>query len=181
MVGRRAAFLDRDGVLAVPEFRDGRSYAVRRLADFRLYDDAADSVRALDAAGWAVIVATNQPDIGNGLVAESEVAAMHDVLRRAMPLAAVETCPHPREAGCGCRKPKPGMLTRAAERLGLDLSASVMVGDRASDIAAGAAAGCRTVFVDRGYDRPAGAPPDHVADGIAAAARWILSRLPGQA
>jgi D-glycero-D-manno-heptose 1,7-bisphosphate phosphatase len=176
MVGRRAAFLDRDGVLAVPEFRDGRSYAVRRLADFRLYDDAADSVRALDAAGWAVVVATNQPDIGNGLVAESEVAAMHDVLRAAMPLAAVETCPHPREAGCDCRKPKPGMLTRAAARLGLDLSASVMVGDRASDIAASAAAGCRTVFVDRGYDRPAGSPPDHVADGIAAAARWILSQ-----
>ena len=106
---------------------------------------------------------------------------MHDAMRRAMPLAGIETCPHPREADCGCRKPRPGMLTRAAARLGLDLSASVMVGDRASDIAAGAAAGCRTVFVDRGYDRPTDPPPDHVADGIAQAARWILSQPTGRA
>ncbi|MBL8832392.1 MAG: HAD-IIIA family hydrolase [Rhodospirillales bacterium] len=174
MVGRRAAFLDRDGVLAVPEFRDGRSFAVRRLADFRIYDGAAEAVRALDAAGWAVVVATNQPDIANGQVAAETVEAMHDVLRRAMPLAAIETCPHAQDAGCDCRKPRPGMLTRAAARLGLDLSASVMVGDRASDIAAGIAAGCRTVFVDRGYDPPQ-ARPDARVDGIAAAARWILS------
>ncbi len=181
MVGRRAVFLDRDGVLVVPEFRDGRSFAVRKLEDFRIYDGAADAVRALDTAGWAVVVATNQPDIANGLVAESIVEAMHDALRRAMPLAAIETCPHAQDAGCDCRKPRPGMLTRAAARLGLDLCASVMVGDRASDIEAGVAAGCRTVFVDRGYDLPTGARPDFRADGIAAATRWILSLQPATA
>lgn len=175
MVGRRAVFLDRDGVLVEPEFRDGRSYAVRRLEDFRIYDGAADAVRALDAAGWSVVVATNQPDIANGLVAPSTVEAMHERLRQAMPLAAVETCPHAQDAGCDCRKPRPGMLTRAAARLGLDLSASFMVGDRASDIEAGAAAGCRTVFVDRGYDPPTRVRPDCRVDGIAAAVRWILS------
>lgn len=176
MVGRRAVFLDRDGVLVVPEFRDGRSYAVRRLEDFRIYDGAAEAVRELDSAGWAVVVATNQPDIANGRIDATAVEAMHDALRRAMPLAAIETCPHAQDAGCDCRKPYPGMLTRAAVRLGLDLSASVMVGDRASDIEAGVAAGCRTVFVDRGYDPPTGVRPDFRADGIAAATRWILSR-----
>ncbi|MBL8806164.1 MAG: HAD family hydrolase [Rhodospirillales bacterium] len=168
-------FLDRDGVLVVPEFRDGRSYAVRRLEDFRIYEGAAEAVRALDAAGWTVVVATNQPDIANGLVAQDTVDAMHGTLQRAMPLAAIETCPHAQDAGCACRKPRPGMLTRAAERLGLDLPASIMVGDRASDIEAGAAAGCRTVFVDRGYDPPTRALPDRRVDGIAAAVRWILS------
>jgi D-glycero-D-manno-heptose 1,7-bisphosphate phosphatase len=181
MVGRRAVFLDRDGVLAVPDFRDGRSYAVRRVEDFRIYDEAPDAVRSLDVAGWAIVVATNQPDIANGHVAESAVEAMHDALRRAMPLAAIETCPHAPDAGCSCRKPRPGLLTRSAARLGLDLSASIMVGDRASDIAAGAAAGCRTVFVDRGYERPVRERPDCTVDGIAGAARWILSLQPGSA
>ena len=181
MVGRRAVFLDRDGVLAVPEFRDGRSYAVRRLEDFRIYEGAADAVRALDAAGWTVVVATNQPDLANGHVAADTVEAMHEMLSQAMPLAAIETCPHAQDAGCGCRKPRPGLLTRAAARLGLDLRASVMVGDRASDIAAGAAAGCRTVFVDRGYDLPVRERPDCRVGDVAAAARWIRSLQPATA
>jgi D-glycero-D-manno-heptose 1,7-bisphosphate phosphatase len=172
---RKAVFLDRDGVLAVPEFRDGRSFAVRRLADFRLYDDAAPSVDALDAAGYLAIVVTNQPDIANGLVSAAEVEAMHDVLRARLKLAAVETCPHAQSAGCDCRKPKPGMLHRAAERLGVDLPSSWMVGDRLGDVAAGSAAGCRTVFIDRGYEHEAAHRADYAVATLAHAVDRILA------
>lgn len=171
---RKAVFLDRDGVLAIPEFRDGRSYAVRRVEDFRLYDNAPGAVRSLVDAGWLAIVATNQPDIANGLVDAAAVEAMHDILRTSMPLAAVEICPHAQNAGCDCRKPKPGLLIRASDRLGVDLAGSWMVGDRASDVAAGAAAGCRTIFIDRGYEGQAAALADFTAASLAEAASLIL-------
>lgn len=169
-------FLDRDGVVAVPEFRDGRSYAVRRVEDFALYDDAPRSVRALTEAGWIAVVATNQPDIGNGLVAAETVEAMHDILRAALPLAAIEMCPHAQGAGCDCRKPKPGMLLRAAARLDIDLSESWMVGDRAGDVEAGRAAGCRTVFIDRGADKPGDSAPDVIVASLSQAAAHILEQ-----
>jgi D-glycero-D-manno-heptose 1,7-bisphosphate phosphatase len=178
-VVRKAVFLDRDGVLAVPKFRDGRSFAVRALAEFRLYDDAEPSVNALVDAGWTVVVATNQPDIANGLVSAGTVEAMHDIVRSRMPVASVETCPHNREANCDCRKPKPGLLVRAAERHGIDLAASYMVGDRDSDIEAGAAAGCRTIFIDRGYDRPAAIQPERTVASLAEAVAHILRRRDG--
>jgi len=73
--GRAAVFLDRDGVLVRAEVRDGKSYAVRRLEDFRLLPGAAEAVRTLRDHGFLIIVVTNQPDIGNGLVAADVVAA----------------------------------------------------------------------------------------------------------
>ncbi len=171
---RRAVFLDRDGVLVVPEFRDGRSFAPRRLEDFALYPDAAGSLDALHRAGWLLVVVTNQPDVGNGLVARAVVEAMHDRLNAALPLAAIKACCHRQQDGCDCRKPQPGMLRDAAAELDIDLRASIMVGDRWSDIAAGRAAGCRTVFIDRGYDERPPDGPDAVVGSMAAAARVIL-------
>jgi D-glycero-D-manno-heptose 1,7-bisphosphate phosphatase len=84
-------------------------------------------------------------------------------------------CAHAQHEGCACRKPKPGMLLDAAKRHGIDLRASFMVGDRRGDVEAGAAAGCRTVFVDRGYAEPPAATPDARAAGIADAADAILA------
>src|SRR5439155_5323244 len=89
-----AVFLDRDGVIVVPEFRDQRSFAPRRLADFRLYPDAAASLRRLKRAGFLLAVVTNQPDVGNGLVARSEVDAMHEIMMRALAVDAVKACFH---------------------------------------------------------------------------------------
>ena len=149
--GRRAVFLDRDGVLVIPEMRDGRSFAPRRLEDFCIYDDAPRALAALKQAGFLLVVVTNQPDIGNGFVSAETVEAMHDRLRAALPIDRIEMCPHSQSDRCACRKPKPGMLLRAAEIHGIDLSASIMVGDRAGDIEAGEAAGCHTVFIDLNY------------------------------
>jgi D-glycero-D-manno-heptose 1,7-bisphosphate phosphatase len=172
---RPAVFLDRDGVIVIPEFRDRRSFAPRRLADFRLYPEAVDSLQRLKRAGFVLAVITNQPDVGNGLTARDEVEAMHALMRRELPLDAVKVCFHTRVDGCRCRKPSPGMILDAARELGVDLARSYMVGDRASDVAAGRAAGCTTVFIDRDYAEDAPDAPDHVARSIAQAADIILA------
>jgi D-glycero-D-manno-heptose 1,7-bisphosphate phosphatase len=151
-VGSKAAvFFDRDGVLAIPEFRDGRSFAVRRLEDFAVYPDAQESVRRVRELGAIAVVVTNQPDVGNGLVDRTVVEEMHRRLRRMVPVDAVYACYHTRADDCACRKPKPGMLLAASNDLDLDLSRSVIIGDRASDLAAGREAGCRTILIERGY------------------------------
>jgi len=174
--GRAAVFLDRDGVLVRSEVRGGKPYAVRRLEDFRLLPGASDAVHALHDRGFLIVVVTNQPDIGNGLVAADTVAGMHDILRKKLPIDSIELCPHRRADGCGCRKPKAGMLTAAAARFSIDFSASFMVGDRCSDIVAGHSVGCYTLFVDRGYDRCTDVKPDAVVRSLRQAAQHILSR-----
>lgn len=173
---RRAAFLDRDGVLNIPEFRDGRSFAPRRLADFALYEDAGESVRRLKAAGFAVIVVTNQPDVGAGLLDRETLAAMHRRLVAETGVDAVETCFSTRGAPCRRRKPEPGMLIDAGLAARVDFARSVMVGDRAGDVDAGRAAGCQTVFIDRGYVAEA-APTDQDATvgSLGEAVDWILA------
>ncbi len=172
---RPAVFLDRDGVINRGFLREGKTYAPRRLEDFRLLPGARAAVRALSDAGYLIVVVTNQPDIGNGLVDPGVVAAMHNRLRRALPLVAIEMCPHKQTDGCSCRKPKPGMLRRAAKRYYIDLSASFMVGDRWSDVVAGHKAGCYTIFVDRGYDACRELQPDIVVRSLPEATRHILT------
>jgi D-glycero-D-manno-heptose 1,7-bisphosphate phosphatase len=172
--GRRGVFLDRDGVLSVPEFRNGRSFAPRSLEQFRLYDDAPDSIARLKSAGFALVVVTNQPDVGNGLIERHIVEEMHRRLASALPVDAIEACYHRQDEQCDCRKPQPGMLRRAAIRLRIALARSYMIGDRASDIAAGRAAGCQTIFIDRGYRDESSDHADCVAASLAEAADIVL-------
>jgi len=111
---KRAVFLDRDGVLVVPEMRNGRSYAPRSIEAFRICPQAAEALARLKAAGYLLIVVTNQPDIGNGLVSVEVVNEMHRLMTQALPIDRIEMCPHSQSEGCNCRKPKPGMLINAA-------------------------------------------------------------------
>jgi D-glycero-D-manno-heptose 1,7-bisphosphate phosphatase len=171
---RPAVFLDRDGVIVIPEFRDRRSFAPRRLEDFRLYPEAAASLQRLKRAGFLLAVITNQPDVGNGLIPRSEVDAMHEIMTRQLPVDAIKSCFHRQDDHCDCRKPKPGMILDAAQELGVNLEKSFMVGDRRSDIEAGHAAGCTTVFIDLGYAEPAPAAPDYVVYSIGEAADVII-------
>jgi D-glycero-D-manno-heptose 1,7-bisphosphate phosphatase len=175
---RPAVFLDRDGVIVVPEFRDRRSFAPRRLEDFRLYPDAAASLQRLKQAGFLLAVVTNQPDVGNGLIDRSEVDAMHEIMTRELPLDAVKACFHAQAEHCNCRKPKPGMILEAATELGINLKKRFMVGDRSSDVEAGRAAGCATVFIDLGYALPAPDAPDYVVHSIGEAADLIIETVP---
>jgi D-glycero-D-manno-heptose 1,7-bisphosphate phosphatase len=178
IAGRRAAvFLDRDGVLVIPVFRDGRSFAPRNLDEYRFYPEAAGCLQQFKQAGLAVVVVTNQPDVGAARVRREIVEEMHSRLAEAMPVDAIKVCFHTERDRCSCRKPEPGMLFTAASELGIDLSSSFMVGDRWSDVEAGAAAGCRTVFIDLGYvtEKPP-ARPNHVVKSLAEATIWILSQ-----
>ena len=149
--GRKAVFLDRDGVLVIPKFRDGRSFAPRTLDEFRFYPDARGALSRLKAAGLVLIVVSNQPDVGHGLISPETLAEMDRRLLAEFPLDAIKNCIHRQSDGCSCRKPKPGLLLDSAREYGVLLSQSVMVGDRATDIEAAQAAGCRSVFIDLGY------------------------------
>jgi D-glycero-D-manno-heptose 1,7-bisphosphate phosphatase len=178
---RPAVFLDRDGTLNVQLVRDGKPYPPGTLDEFRLYPGVPESCARLKAAGFILVVATNQPDVGRGKQAREVVEAMHARLRALVPaLDLVQVCYHGGEAHgqpCDCRKPKPGMLTGAAARLGLDLAHSWMIGDRWGDIDAGHAAGCRTIFIDHGYsERAPSRPPEFTVRTFADAVGIILAQ-----
>ena len=169
-----AVFLDRDGVLTVPEFRDGRSFAPRSLDDFLIYEEAPAALARLKSAGFRLVVVTNQPDVGNGITERAVVEEMHRRLMAALPLDRIEVCYHSREAGCDCRKPRPGMLRSAAAALGIDYANSFMIGDRGSDVAAGRMVGCTTIFVDLGYRDETAHGADFVASSVGDAADIVL-------
>jgi D-glycero-D-manno-heptose 1,7-bisphosphate phosphatase len=172
----RAVFLDRDGVLVVPLFRDGRSFAPTKVEEFVIYQEAPECVARLKRAGFRIVVVTNQPDVGAGRVEREIVEEMNARLSREVQVDAIKVCYHTSRDNCACRKPLPGMLLDAAKELDIDLSASIMVGDRASDIDAGARAGCRTAFINLNYTAEAQAvSPDIVVGSLGEATNWILS------
>ena len=180
-ITRRAVFLDRDGVLNRPIIRDLRPNPPMRLDDLTLYEDARESCARLKVAGFRLIVVTNQPDVGRGTLSSATVEAMHEVLRRDLPaIDSIEVCYH---AGarygepCGCRKPSPGMLLCAAAEFNLDLHASYLVGDRWRDVDCARAAGCRAIFIDRGYEEQLRAAPDFVAQTLTEAVDFVLREI----
>ena len=170
---RRAAFLDRDGVLSRAIVRDGVPYAPTSLDEFELYPDAPAACSVLRSLGFAPVVVTNQPDIARGRLDSKLLESMNDRLASEVPVDAVYVCPHDDSDRCDCRKPEPGLLLRAAAELRLELARSVMIGDRWRDVAAGRRAGCLTVLIDRGYQEDRYEEPDVVAAGLSEAVRWI--------
>ena len=174
-----AVFFDRDGVLNRPVIRNGIPFPPASPAGFALYPDAAEGCRQLKEAGFRLIVVTNQPDVGRGTQNREAVDAMHSALRKAVPaLDGIEVCFH---AGsrhgdpCDCRKPKTGMLTRAARRHAIDLQRSFLVGDRWRDVDCAHAAGCRAVFIDHGYRESLRQKPEFTVTTFDEAVRAILS------
>ncbi|MDB5602253.1 MAG: family hydrolase [Xanthobacteraceae bacterium] len=174
---RPAVFLDRDGVLNHGLVRNGRPYAPEKMEEFVLISGVEQAVSALREAGYLAIVATNQPDVGGGRQRREVVEAMHEIMRAKVPIDAIEVCYHVDRDGCECRKPKPGMLLHAARQHGIDLARSWMIGDRWRDVAAGQAAGCRTVFVDYGYDEPRPEHPDVIVKTLAEAVPFLLGKM----
>ena len=173
---KRAVFLDRDGVINRPVVRDGKPYPPASVAEFELLPGVVEACMELKAAGFLLVIATNQPDVGRGTQRREDVEAMHAKMCAALPLDRVEVCYDPGQGQPSeFRKPAPGMLLRAARELGIDLTQSWMVGDRWRDIDCGAAAGCRTVFIDYGYDEQLRALPDFRAASLQAAVPLILS------
>lgn len=175
---QRAVFLDRDGVLNRALLREGKPYPPRSVSEFEILPGVTDACRRLKAAGFLLVVVTNQPDVGRGVMTRETVEAIHDHLLQVLPIDRIEVC---YDSGGGdppseWRKPRPGMLLQAAKELSIDLSRSYMVGDRWRDIDCGSAAGCRTVFLDYGYAEELRAQPDDRAGSLAEAADIILAR-----
>jgi D-glycero-D-manno-heptose 1,7-bisphosphate phosphatase len=175
--GRPAVFLDRDGTLNLQVVRDGKPYPPGSLAEFQLFPDVPEACRRLKAAGYLLVVATNQPDVGRGDTPKSLVEAMHERLRELIPeIDRIEVSYDPgRGEIAPRRKPEPGMLLDAAGALGIDLARSWMVGDRWKDIDCGRRAGVRTVFIDWGYVEKLASPPDVTVRTFGEAAASILA------
>jgi len=170
----RAVFLDRDGVINANLERDGKPVAPTCLAEFRILPGVIEAVWRLKAAGFLIVIATNQPDVRNGITTQAAMEAMHAEIRKHMPIDDIMICLHNDADKCSCRKPKPGLLLEAAARHGIDLKSSYFVGDRWKDVHAGKAAGCRTIFVDYGYVQDQPAAPDKTVTSLTEAAAFIL-------
>jgi len=184
---RRAIFIDRDGTL-----NEEVGY-ICDPAQFRLFDFAAEAVRMTNEAGWLAIVVTNQAGIARGLFTEDFLAQIHQKMAEELSQAgarldAIYYCPHHPEIGqppyrqaCDCRKPRPGLLKRAAEEFELDLSKCVGVGDRYRDIGAAQAVGARGVLVLTGYgqaefeEQQGQIVADHVAVNLLEAVQWAIN------
>jgi D-glycero-D-manno-heptose 1,7-bisphosphate phosphatase len=171
----KAVFLDRDGVINANLERNGKQVAPTSLAEVRIFPGVADAARRLKRAGYLLVIVTNQPDIKNGITPRGEMEAMHDEIRKEMPIDDITICFHVDADQCACRKPKPGLLFAAAAKHDIDLAASYMVGDRWRDIQAGQAAGCSTILVDhRGIPQERPSTPDHAVTSLSEAAAYIL-------
>lgn len=177
MTERRAAvFLDRDGVINRSVMRDGVAHPPDSLDEFELLPGVGEAVVKLKSAGFLLVVVTNQPDIARGTQSAETVESINVMVAQELGVDAVLVCPHDDIDNCVCRKPKPGLLLQAMERFDIDLERSFMVGDRWRDVAAGHAAGCRTVQVGSLEEGALSIAPTVRRDDLTDAASWILSQ-----
>jgi len=186
-----AIFLDRDGVLIEDV------HLLTNPGQVRFLEGVPQALRSLQEAGFRLIVISNQTVVARGLVTEQEVYAINAEMEHLLEQAGGPRldgfyfCPHHPNAtlpayrtACECRKPRPGLLLRAAREHNLNLGASFVVGDRITDIIAGARAGCRTVLIQTGKHLAPpietvepldnSVQPDYICANLNAAARWIL-------
>jgi len=179
-----AVFLDRDGVINV-----NRDDYVKSWTEFRFLPGALDALSRLAASPAKVIIITNQSAVGRGLLSLDELKQIHATMTEVIQTRGgridhVFYCPHHPAEGCDCRKPKPGLLIQAADRLNLDLGRSYFVGDSISDIEAGLTAGCQPLLVLTGRGMHAKrALTDHLSSqcevlpDLPVAVDWILQRI----
>jgi D-glycero-D-manno-heptose 1,7-bisphosphate phosphatase len=170
----RAVFLDRDGVLNRAIINNGVPFPPSTLGDFEILPGVIKACNRLKAAGFLLIVVTNQPDVARGKQPREVVEAINNTLRTQIPLNDIRVCYHDDLDGCNCRKPQPGMLLEAAQDWQIDLANSFMVGDRWKDIEAGRRAGCKTILINYGYAGTLNIKPDHNVGSLKEAAALIL-------
>jgi D-glycero-D-manno-heptose 1,7-bisphosphate phosphatase len=173
-----AVFLDRDGVINRAFVREGLPYPATSVAETEILPGVPAAMADLHAAGYRLIVVTNQPDVARGTLDRARVEEIHGWLAEQLPIDEFRTCCHDSSDGCGCRKPAPGALLAAAREHDLELSQSWMVGDRWRDTEAGRRAGCRVIFIDYGYAEKQPSDFDHRVHSLAEAARIILETTP---
>jgi D-glycero-D-manno-heptose 1,7-bisphosphate phosphatase len=173
---KRAVFLDRDGTLNEAVVRGGRPYPPQSAEEVRLAPHARSALDRLRAQGFLLIVVTNQPDVARGRQTREAVEAINTRVGSSLGLSDFRICWHDDQNDCDCRKPMPGLILDAARDRAIDLRASFVVGDRWRDVAAGHAAGCRTILIEFGYDEPCPVEPDVRVTSLSEAVDWILAQ-----
>jgi D-glycero-D-manno-heptose 1,7-bisphosphate phosphatase len=178
MSRRRAVFFDRDGTLM-----EEVEYCCDP-AKVKVISGVPEAIGELKSAGYLAIIVSNQSGIGRGLFTEAQYAAVQQELLRQIGAGRIDAsyfCPDAPGVPSLRRKPEPGMVLEAAAEFQIDLAASFLVGDKASDIGCGRRAGTHTILVRTGYGAalerdPAFVAPDYVADDVPEAVRWLLRR-----
>jgi len=171
---KKAIFLDRDGVLNESIVKNGKPYPPASLEELVIAADVLPALKKLQALGYVLIGATNQPDVARGTTRLDTVESINAALLSLLPLEEIRTCYHDDKDDCPCRKPLPGLILSAAAEKKINLDKSIMIGDRWKDIEAGQRAGCKTVWLNKKYkERGPKLPPDYTADTLMQAAEWI--------
>src|SRR5918999_1621312 len=178
---RTTVFLDRDGTINEEVSYLGHPDLLC------LIPGAAEAIRLLNEADCLAIVVSNQSGVGRGYFSTATVEAIHQQLAKQLAIHgayvdAIYYCPHHPSEGCNCRKPKTGMLVRAARDYGIDMHRAFVVGDKVSDLDAGRQVGCKTVLVLTGYGEQAretsknpSFQPDYISTDLYDAVKWILA------
>lgn len=143
----KAIFLDRDGIINIE-----RKDYVKTVEEFVLIDGIFDAIKLIKDKGYLVIIITNQSAINRKIIDESDLQKIHDVLfkqakKQNIKIDGIYFCPHIPDENCECRKPKPGMILKAAKEFQIDLKKSIMIGDSNTDIEAAKQAGCNGILV----------------------------------
>jgi D-glycero-D-manno-heptose 1,7-bisphosphate phosphatase len=170
----RAVFLDRDGVINKAIVKNGKPFPPASISQLELIPGVTDALQSMKQLGFKLIVITNQPDVARGTMKKSAVNEINDYLLSSLPILEINTCFHDSEENCDCRKPKPGAIVAAAKRYSIDLTSSYMIGDRWRDIEAGQRAGCRTIFIDYGYDEKQPDSADYSVTSLMGATKIII-------
>ena len=177
--GARLVMIDRDGVI-----NEDSGEFIKSVAEWRPIKGSLEAIAALHRAGWKVAVVTNQSGVGRGLYDEATLGQIHDHMRARVraaggELVGVYYCPHLPDAGCECRKPKPGMFRALERELGVSVVGAPYIGDRMSDVEAAEVVGARPMLVRTGTGAATvallGARNVPVFDDLAAAARSLLA------
>lgn len=177
---RKAVFLDRDGTLInavtnrswLPNKPITAPFSIKEL---EFVPCAREAVDLFKAAGYVTIIITNQPDVANGYVTGEEWDKIHQAVLREICPDDCFMCRHPSDHPCELKKPKPGMILAAADKWGIDLTSSFMIGDTSADTLAGKAAGCKTILLRWPYNLTVEA--DYIMPDLISAAHMIASRL----
>lgn len=170
---KRAVFLDRDGVINEAVVKNGKPFPPGSVEDLRILPGVRVALERLRQKNFLNLVVTNQPDVARGKTPRKTVEDIQRELAGRLALDGFYTCWHDDQDGCNCRKPMAGLLEQAAREHRVDLGRSYMVGDRWRDVAAGRAAGCRTIFLDYGYAEKKSDHPDFVCCSLKEAVTWI--------
>jgi D-glycero-D-manno-heptose 1,7-bisphosphate phosphatase len=149
---KKAVFLDRDGVINRAIVLNGVPSPPKKLSEVEILPGVKDAIKLLKEGSFVIVVVTNQPDVARGSISQQTVEAINEFLAYELGIEHFYTCFHDDQHGCACRKPKPGLLLNAGQDLNLNLQKSFMVGDRWRDVTAGQAAGCKSFFIDYGYE-----------------------------